>query len=380
MDPAARREERRRAAGWRPRVLCLEIYSLGWKTWAHAWERAVSEQGRLDAVHVRLPEPTWMKFATRRLPWPLGRPLVTPEAFWTWCVRRRFGRAITAGNYDLIFVNSQRLAVGLLDACRTSATPLAVMLDTTGPTYMRDLLGQPIPAAETWADERAIYAAATLLAPWSTWAARSLVDDFAVAEDKICVSPPAVDVRRIGPRVDRGAGLPRILFVGNDWERKGGPRLLRWHQKLWRDRAVLHVASARAPVDRSAHNVVWHGPVPNERVLSALLPATDLFCLPTTHDMSPYAVAEAQAAGVPVVASRLAGIPDLVSDGHSGFLLAPGDDAGFVAAVGRLLEDEPLRHGFGAAARQHAIATLESRPVFGRLTDRLIGCCSDPQP
>jgi colanic acid/amylovoran biosynthesis glycosyltransferase len=61
--------------------------------------------------------------------------------------------------------------------------------------------------------------------------------------------------------------------------------------------------------------------------------------------------------GLPVVASRISGIPELVSDGESGFLVQPRDAAGIAEALGRLHADPGLRSALGAAGRQ----TVEQR-------------------
>jgi len=60
---------------------------------------------------------------------------------------------------------------------------------------------------------------------------------------------------------------------------------------------------------------------------------------------------EAMASGVPVIATRIAGIPELVEDGVSGLLTAPGDSAALVAAIDRLLSDGALRERLARAGR-----------------------------
>jgi glycosyltransferase involved in cell wall biosynthesis len=65
-------------------------------------------------------------------------------------------------------------------------------------------------------------------------------------------------------------------------------------------------------------------------------------------------VAEAMAAGRPVVAANAGGIPEIVEHDVTGLLVPPGDVRGFAAAVQRLLSDAALRHSLGAAARRRA--------------------------
>ena len=79
------------------------------------------------------------------------------------------------------------------------------------------------------------------------------------------------------------------------------------------------------------------------------------FCVqPSTDEGLPNAVLEAMAAGLPVVSTRVGGIPDLIDDEVTGLLVAPGDPEALAAAVTRLVTDESLRLRLGAAARERA--------------------------
>ena len=75
---------------------------------------------------------------------------------------------------------------------------------------------------------------------------------------------------------------------------------------------------------------------------------------PSTDEGLPNAVLEAMAAGLPVVSTRVGGIPDLIDDEVTGLLVAPGDPEALAAAITRLVTDEPLRLRLGAAARERA--------------------------
>jgi glycosyltransferase involved in cell wall biosynthesis len=65
-------------------------------------------------------------------------------------------------------------------------------------------------------------------------------------------------------------------------------------------------------------------------------------------------VIEAMAAGKPVVASRIGGIPEIITDGETGLLVSPGDAAALAAAMTRLIDNGDLRHVMGRAARRRA--------------------------
>src|SRR4029077_20989023 len=87
------------------------------------------------------------------------------------------------------------------------------------------------------------------------------------------------------------------------------------------------------------------------RDLGNLLPAMDVFALPSLWEGLPLALILAMGAGRPVVATRLAGIPEVVSDGETGLLVPPGDATALGSAIARLYGDAVLRARLGAAAR-----------------------------
>ncbi len=77
----------------------------------------------------------------------------------------------------------------------------------------------------------------------------------------------------------------------------------------------------------------------------------DVVVLPSLHEGTPVSVIEAMAAGRPVVATRVGGVPDLLQDGETGLLVPPRDPAALAAAILDLLEDPTLRARLGEAAR-----------------------------
>lgn len=83
------------------------------------------------------------------------------------------------------------------------------------------------------------------------------------------------------------------------------------------------------------------------------LPGADIFVLSSTRDASPRVVREAQACGVPCIVSDIPGARDLIVDGETGILVAPGNPEAIAEAVGKLASDPVLRKRMGAAAREH---------------------------
>jgi glycosyltransferase involved in cell wall biosynthesis len=94
------------------------------------------------------------------------------------------------------------------------------------------------------------------------------------------------------------------------------------------------------------------------------LRAVDVFVLPSRWESLPIAILEAMAAGLPIVGTRVSGVPEAVDDGHDGRLVEPGEPAQLADALRELLANPGLRAEYGAAARRKA------RERFG--LDRMI--------
>lgn len=98
----------------------------------------------------------------------------------------------------------------------------------------------------------------------------------------------------------------------------------------------------------------------------ALLRACAVFALPSQSESFGLAALEALASGVPVVASAVGGLGEVVRDGVTGRLAAPDDFDGLVDAIAGLLDDPQQRRAMGAAAR----ADVEARFVAGPMVER----------
>ena len=99
------------------------------------------------------------------------------------------------------------------------------------------------------------------------------------------------------------------------------------------------------------------------------LAAADLFFLPSSQESFGLGALEAMACGVPVLASRAGGLPEVVDDGETGLLFEPHDVDGFAAASLELLRDDARRQTMGAAARERAINLFSPDIVVPRYED-----------
>ena len=178
------------------------------------------------------------------------------------------------------------------------------------------------------------------------------------------IVPNGVDVARFvdAEPADLGPG-GKLLFVGRLDVRKGFPVAVAAFARLAVERpdARLFVVgegeqrSALAAFPASVRDRVrMLGSVPNDQ-LPRYHAAADVFLAPSLGGESfGIVLVEAMAAGLPVVASRIAGYDEVVTDGVEGFLVAPGDEVALAAAAGRLLDDVELARRMGDTGREHS--------------------------
>jgi colanic acid/amylovoran biosynthesis glycosyltransferase len=170
--------------------------------------------------------------------------------------------------------------------------------------------------------------------------------------DKMHVVRCGIPFDRVPIREPRENGAATIICVGRMSPEKGQAGLLRAFARLRRSRPDLKLrlvgdGSERGSLEALASELGVAGAVTfagrlSEAETLAEIARSDLLALPSLMEGLPIVLMEAMAVGVPVVASRVAGIPELVEDGATGLLFPPSDWGALAAAIERLLGDEAL--------------------------------------
>ena len=183
---------------------------------------------------------------------------------------------------------------------------------------------------------------------------------------------PAARSRRMAETLGIGPGCVIAGFAGRLSEEKAPLAMLAIARWLRADPRLRVVIAGTGPMEpalrraaarvRPAGRVHVLGMVPE---LRDWLGSFDVLVLPSVLDGRPTVVLEALAMGIPVVASAVGGVPELVREGETGFLCRPGDNAGFARAVGRLAGDPGLRARMGAAGRRFAERELGVARMVG---------------
>lgn len=203
--------------------------------------------------------------------------------------------------------------------------------------------------------EADMFRRADLLVTFSDWARASLIQDYQVPVSKIRVIANAIrDFQRsdVPHSSVAGTSLPLVGFVGNDLHRKGGDILISAHQRYLADVCRLVLVTADSVPTRELRNVTVVPGVPREVLLRSILPYFALLAHPARTDWSPYSVVEALAAGLPVVATSVGALPEMVRDSTNGVVLDTASEAALASAIGDLLKDERTMEAMSRESRQ----------------------------
>ena len=260
-------------------------------------------------------------------------------------------------------------------------TPLVIYTDDCilNPVNRIHLTSEILP--ENVALERRLFDRASRIAVGGTHVARALASEYGIGADKAVVIGMGANVDRAGEgpiddRLDRYAA-GRIVFVGIDWKRKGGPELVEAFRRLAarHPHARLTIAGCSPPIDHPAIEVV--GRVPLARV-GELMAAASIFCLPSHAEPFGIATVEAARLGLPTVATETGGFLDTVREGETGFRVTPGDVDALEAALDRLLGDPDLCRSMGREAAVWARERFAWDNVAHRLADVIEAAIAGP--
>ena len=285
----------------------------------------------------------------------LRRPSVLghARAFAEWCRARRIAIVQTTEIYSNSFA---------LPAAALARVPVRI-------GSRREL--NPDKTRAQIAMQRAAYAFAHHLVANSSAAAARLELE-RVPRRKISIVPNGLDLRLFTPRPARGR-MRQVIVVANLRPEKGHDVLVEAAANV-----VLRFPDARFDIvgdgperrrlaERTRalgieHAFTFHG---HRDDVPACLAAADLFVLPSRSEACPNAVLEAMAAGLPIVASGVGGIVELIHDNRTGLLVAPDNPPALCRRICELMANPARASQIGAAARAEALA----RYSFDRMVD-----------
>jgi len=301
--------------------------------------------------------------ALRGLPWALALRL--------WLLRQMWPALRALGRQDVVMLHLFEAEIACVARsylfrrpALVSSTDEAPIVDPeTYPRYPNQMSKPPWRQSfRLWLDRwRASRIDAFI--PFTAWGGRILEQSCDVPREQIFPIHVGLDLEVWIPR---GPGRrapdarPRLLFVGEDFDRKGGDLLLRVFAQHFADAAELHLVSSQAPHNPPGRVYIHRELQPNDPSLIELYASCDLLVLPTTADLVPWVVLEAMAMQLPVVSTGVGAIPEIVVHDVTGLIVPPGDAEALAKAIATLLCDPDLRRAMGQRGRERVESDFDA--------------------
>jgi glycosyltransferase involved in cell wall biosynthesis len=208
---------------------------------------------------------------------------------------------------------------------------------------------------------------------WSEWAKSSLVQDYGLPADRVHVITPGTDLDLFSAfGKTSGTHLPRILFVGGDFLRKGGDVLMTAFRQRLLGKAELHLVTG-AEIGSEEGVFVYRGLTSNSDALRELYRTADIFALPTRADCLAVVLGEAMAASLPIVTTHVGAHAEAVIDGETGVIIDPDDEKSLGDALELLVDNPGLRTRMGQAGRERAETNFDAQKNALRIVELLRG-------
>lgn len=335
----------------------------------------VTHMANLHAFAARDPEiaPTWMPIPHRhadileRLP---GLPFSLKVGL---RARGEIRKGLFGLGLDCLLIHTQALAVASHDLM--SRIPTVISLDATPENFREIAVAYDARVSQGWlarVKRRQFvrtFAAAHGIVAWSDWVKDSLVRDYEVHEDKVMVIPSGINLALWPAKHEYSPPSQRlrILFVGGDFVRKGGDLLLRAFREALHETCELDIVTQDASIAPEPGVRVHRGMTPNAPALLQLYQAADVFVLPSRGDATPFAVLEAMASGLPVIATRVGALHEIVRDQVTGFLIERGDLAALIDRLTHLAARRELLATLGQVGRETVVEGFDAARNYTRL-------------
>ena len=266
--------------------------------------------------------------------------------------------------------------------------PLVVTLHSMEPLrpWKADQLGTGYQVS-SWAERLAVERAERVIAV-SAQMRGDILTHFRVDPERVVVIHNGVDAeafRRTERRealARHGVREPYVLFVGRISEQKGIFPLLEATRALPEDVSLVLCASSPDTPELLARLEAAVAGRPRVHWINAMLPVPEVvelyshaavFVCPSIYEPFGLINLEAMACGTPVVASRVGGIPEVVVDGETGWLVPPGDEAALARALRDALADPARARRMGEAGRRR----VEAHFSWDRIADRTVAVYRD---
>jgi len=306
------------------RVLCVLSNLLGNRATTAHLLAALRRLDDLDTTVVTLDAEDYIRF-----PAPLWARATNP--WHAQYIARQKTRPSFDQRWDILLINSWENVTAFRSIARR--TPAAALFDAVPVTVDAQVRAR---AGGGWKRHLAHAVHSSSFArsvrefdcflPMGSDCEDALVAHYRVPRERCFVTLAPQDLQQWKPAPRTAPSMLRLLFVANDFERKGGEFLLNLYSRYLRDFCRLAIASNDpALAGRSLPEGVDLLRGKGRDELLQVYQQSDLFVFPSGQDYMPQVVAEALAVGVPCMANDVGAIRDLVRTGETGFLMSRSD-------------------------------------------------------
>jgi glycosyltransferase involved in cell wall biosynthesis len=218
---------------------------------------------------------------------------------------------------------------------------------------------------KTIAQERMVYERASLIFVMSDWLKKSLIEDFGIVEEKIVTTYAGTNLP--AEDFDKTYDGKTILFVGTEFERKGGPVLLEAFKRVRQEVTGARLILVGPHLNLRQDGVEVKGKVADPIELSSYFREASLFVLPSFFEPFGIVFAEAFAFKNPCIGSDLCAMPEIIEDGKGGFLVPPNDPKTLADRMITILRNGTLAKRMGQCGFEKVRSTLNWDVVVGKM-------------
>ena len=195
--------------------------------------------------------------------------------------------------------------------------------------------------------EKTIYQNASLVFTWSNNVSKSVIEQYECDPEKVICVYAGGNVQTLDRILDDHRYKQKnILFVGKDWERKGGPELVEAFRIVLKTHPDAHLTIVGCSPEVDIPNCTVAGRVPLHEV-GSYYESASVFCLPTRREPFGIVFVEALSYKLPVVATAIGALPDLICDQQNGYLVKLNDVESLARALVELIGDPDKCRTFG---------------------------------
>ena len=277
-------------------------------------------------------------------------------------------RLLSATNYQLLHFHTQIQAYSSVALMKR--IPTVITTDMTAALASRQkTISYPSTYRINIELDRRVFRAAAHTVVFTEWARKSVIEDYDISPEKVSVIPPGSRLETFSEPSFVKHPIPKVLFIGGDFTRKGGWDLLDVFAKSFQNKAELHLITGER-VSTQLSNVHVHNDIhPYSTAWHELIRNSDILAVPSYAEPYGLVFQEAGGYGLALIGGRVGGIPEIVIEDETGYLVTPGNQQELSEALGRLVSDPALLATMRRKSREVALERFDAKTNMRHLAE-----------